>query len=150
MEQAPGLFSIGTESHIAIESIPAFHPGNRLWHSNRLTAEEAATPAARRLADSFYSELRDRDGRRPDGPARMLEKTPKNALRIPFFAALWPDSTFIYLYRDVRQTLASAGASAGAKISESSTFISSASFFSSSRSPASGAIAARHSLSSRR
>jgi hypothetical protein len=107
MEQAPGLFSIGTESHIAIESIPAFHPGNRMWHSNRLTAAEAATPAARRLADGFYSELRDRDGHRPDGPARMIEKTPKNALRIPFFAALWPDSAFIYLYRDVRQTLAS-------------------------------------------
>jgi len=107
MEQAPGLFSIGTESHIAIESIPAFHPGNRMWNSNRLTAAEAATPAARRLADGFYSELRDRDGHRPEGPARMLEKTPKNALRIPFFAALWPDSAFIYLYRDVRQTLAS-------------------------------------------
>src|SRR6185295_1223407 len=107
MEQAPGLFSIGTESHIAIESIPDFHPGNRMWHSNRLTAAEAATPAARRLADGFYSELHDRDGLRPDGPVRMLEKTPKNALRIPFFAALWPDSAFIYLYRDVRQTLAS-------------------------------------------
>jgi hypothetical protein len=35
----------------------------------------------------------------------MLEKTPKNALRTPFFDAVWPDSTFIYLYRDVRETL---------------------------------------------
>jgi hypothetical protein len=35
----------------------------------------------------------------------MLEKTPKNALRVPFFDAIWPDSQFIYLYRDVRQTL---------------------------------------------
>jgi hypothetical protein len=37
----------------------------------------------------------------------MIEKTPKNALRVPFFAAAWPNSTFIYLYRDPRQTLAS-------------------------------------------
>jgi len=107
MEKAPGLFSIGTESHVAIESIPAFHPANRMWHSNRLTAADADTPAAARLADGFYSELRDRDGDRPSGSVRMLEKTPKNSLRIPFFAAMWPDAAFIYLYRDVRRTLAS-------------------------------------------
>jgi hypothetical protein len=35
----------------------------------------------------------------------MLEKTPKNALRIPFFKAIWPDAQFVYLYRDVRETL---------------------------------------------
>ena len=37
----------------------------------------------------------------------MLEKTPKNALRVPFFDAIWPDAYFVYLYRDVRRTLAS-------------------------------------------
>ena len=37
----------------------------------------------------------------------MLEKTPKNALRIPLFDAVFPDALFVYLYRDVRQTLAS-------------------------------------------
>ena len=37
----------------------------------------------------------------------MLEKTPKNALRVPFFSAAWEDSLFIYLYRDPRPTLAS-------------------------------------------
>jgi hypothetical protein len=37
----------------------------------------------------------------------MLEKTPKNALRIPLFDAVFPDAIFVYLYRDVRQTLGS-------------------------------------------
>ena len=37
----------------------------------------------------------------------MLEKTPKNALRVPFFDAIWPDAQFVYLYRDVRATLSS-------------------------------------------
>lgn len=37
----------------------------------------------------------------------MIEKTPKNALRVPFFTTIWPDSQFIYLYRDVRETLSS-------------------------------------------
>lgn len=107
LEQAPALYSIGTESHVAIESIAEFHPATRGWRSNRLTAEDAAGPPARELEEGFYRQLRDRAGNRPMGAVRMLEKTPKNSLRIPFFAALWPDSLFIYLYRDVRQTLAS-------------------------------------------
>ena len=37
----------------------------------------------------------------------MIEKTPKNALRIPFLSAVFPGARFIYLYRDPRPTLAS-------------------------------------------
>ena len=37
----------------------------------------------------------------------MLEKTPKNALRISFLASAFPEAHFIYLYRDPRPTLAS-------------------------------------------
>lgn len=107
MEQAPGLYTIGTESHVAIESIPEFHPATRMWHSNRLDADNARASAAGMLTERLYGQLRDRDGRPAAGPVRVIEKTPKNALRIPFFAALWPDSIFIYLYRDVRETLAS-------------------------------------------
>jgi hypothetical protein len=105
LEQAPGLYSTGDESHWLIESIAGLSPGQRGWSSNRLTAEDATPERAETLAEAFYSQLRDRDGRPPAGPARMLEKTPKNALRVPFFDAIWPDSAFIYLYRDVRETL---------------------------------------------
>jgi hypothetical protein len=38
---------------------------------------------------------------------RLLEKTPKNSLRLTFFDAIWPNAEFVYLYRDVRETLAS-------------------------------------------
>ncbi len=37
----------------------------------------------------------------------MLEKTPKNALRVPFLAAVFPEARFIYLHRDPRQVLSS-------------------------------------------
>jgi hypothetical protein len=107
MAKAPDLFTIGAESHMIIETLPGLHPRDRGWHSNRLTAADAQTESARQLAENLYRELRDRDGRRPAGPVRILEKTPKNSLRIPFFNALWPDGLFVYLYRDVRQTLAS-------------------------------------------
>ncbi|GAA4740808.1 hypothetical protein GCM10023264_02230 [Sphingomonas daechungensis] len=105
LEQAPGLYSIGDESHRLIETVPGLAPQHRGWSSNRLTAIDATADRAEHLAEGFYRQLRDRDGNAPAGRARMLEKTPKNALRIPFFDALWPDSEFVYLYRDVRETL---------------------------------------------
>ena len=37
----------------------------------------------------------------------MLEKTPKNALRLPFLARVFPEARFIYLHRDPRRVLAS-------------------------------------------
>jgi len=104
---APALFSTGRESHGRIERVADFHPGKRGWTSNRLTSEDATPGAVETLAASFYEGLNDRDGNPASGRVRMLEKTPKNALRVPFFAAAWPDSLFVYLYRDVRQSLAS-------------------------------------------
>ena len=104
---APGLFTTGEESHRRIESIGDLHPRNRGWTSNRLVAEEATSAMVGALADNFYPYLTDRSGAPPAGPVRMLEKTPKNALRVPFFAKAWPEAIFVYLYRDPRQTLAS-------------------------------------------
>ncbi len=105
--QAPGLYKPGGESHWLIEDIEALAPAAHGWRSNRLTAEDAAPGPVEALAKAFYDDLRDRDGRRPGGRVRMLEKTPKNALRVPFFDAAWPDALFVYLYREPRQTLAS-------------------------------------------
>jgi hypothetical protein len=105
--QAPELFSTGRESHMRIEQVADFHPARRGWSSNRLERADAAPEAIEDLAGKFYLGLHDRAGRPATADVRMLEKTPKNALRVPFFSAAWPDSIFIYLYRDVRQTLAS-------------------------------------------
>lgn len=107
LAQAPGLYTVGGESHGLIERIPSFSPAASDWASNRLTADDATPNAVEQLAKTFYEQLRDRDGSSPEGPARMLEKTPKNALRVPLFDAAWPDATFVYLYRDARQTLSS-------------------------------------------
>lgn len=107
LSRAPDLFTIGGESHGVIERIPAFSVPARGWQSNRLDAGDARPEPVERLAEAFYTALRDRDGSAPTGAARMLEKTPKNALRVPFFDSAWPDSSFIFLYRDVRQTIAS-------------------------------------------
>lgn len=108
LAQAPNLFTIGGESHQLIEGVRELNVGMRGFSSNRLTADDAHPAITQTLRDRFFVALRDRDGKRPQAtPLRMLEKTPKNALRIPFLARVFPEALFVYLHRDPRQTLAS-------------------------------------------
>ena len=111
LAQSPSLLTLGGESHSVIEGIRALHPSSRRWHSNRLDASDATPDLVATLERRFVRALRDRDGRavtRADpGPTRMLEKTPKNALRVPFLAEAFPDALFVYLYRDMRDTISS-------------------------------------------
>jgi hypothetical protein len=105
---AKDVFTIGGESHGLIEAIAELTPAAHGWDSNRLTAADATPATAVLLRDRFTAAVRDREGAAPTGNAvRLLEKTPKNALRIPFLASVFPDARFIYLYRDPRPTLAS-------------------------------------------
>ena len=108
LAQSPTVFTPGGESHAIIEGIDALHPSQRAWDSNRLTEVDATPMIASVLETRFLTQLRARDGgRRLPLPLRMLEKTPKNALRIPFLRAIFPDAFFIYLYRDPRATISS-------------------------------------------
>jgi hypothetical protein len=108
LAQAPGVCTTGRESHALIEGIPALDPALHGFPSNRLDAVAATAPSAETLRQHFLAELRDRDGHpATTRPLRMLEKTPKNALRVPFLAQVFPEAQFVYLYRDPRQTLSS-------------------------------------------
>jgi uncharacterized protein (TIGR03032 family) len=108
LARAPELYSIGGESHLLFENIAALAPAAHDWHSNQLGPEDATEGVVAHLKDAFVTRLRDRDGARPPGgPTRLLEKTPKNALRVPFLAEAFPDARFVYLYRDPRETISS-------------------------------------------
>lgn len=110
LAQSPSVFTIGDESHQLIEGVPGLAPEARGFASNRLLAEDATPAIISELRQRFASALRDRDQRPPLPPGtriRMLEKTPKNALRVPFLAAVFPEARFLYLHRDPRQVLSS-------------------------------------------
>lgn len=108
LARARDLTTIGGESHQVIESIVGLRPQDHEWSSNRLVAEDATPRAVAALHAGLVASLRDRDGEvPPGGPVRVLEKTPKNSLRVPFLAAAFPDSRFVYLYRDPRETVSS-------------------------------------------
>ena len=107
---SPGLFSIGGESHGVFEAIPSLQPANRGWASNELGAADATPQVKARLYDDFFAQLRDANGDAPPQGAtglRFLEKTPKNALRIEFLDALFPDARYVYLARNPRDQISS-------------------------------------------
>ena len=112
LSRSAHLWSIGDESHQVIEQFPALNPLAEA-DSNRLTAGPlqgaVGEELGRSLRRAFALQLRDRDGLRPapDATVRMLEKTPKNALRIPFLEAAFPDALFIHLVRDPKENIAS-------------------------------------------
>lgn len=115
LAQHPDFFSLGDESHRQIEGIAALRPAAKNFASNCLTDVDATPAVADALRAAFFADLRDSKGQpyarmlaaqRP-GRVRFLEKTPKNALRIPFLRAVFPDARFIYLYRNARDNISS-------------------------------------------
>ncbi len=72
-----------------------FHPALRGWESNALGVADAGEgAAAARIQRSFYLVA--------GGRKRLIDKTPRNAPRVGFIDALFPDARFIYLKRDGR------------------------------------------------
>lgn len=110
-----GLWSIGGESHGIIEGIPGLHLAQRQFESHRLDAMDTSIDVANALYTGFALELHNHLNQRyidlsPEArPERvcLLEKTPENALRIPFLHTLFPSGRFIFLHRDARQTVSS-------------------------------------------
>jgi hypothetical protein len=73
------------------------HPALRGWESNSLAASDVTADAAARIRRSFFLVTGSRK--------RLIDKTPRNALRIPFVDALFPDARYVYLQRDGRDNV---------------------------------------------
>ena len=110
LAQSPDFHTIGGESHGVFESIPELRPQAKGFESNRLVESDATPAIVETVHRSFRTALRDRN-RVPIpvdcAAVRMLEKTPKNSLRIPFLLSVFPDALFIYLHRDPAENIAS-------------------------------------------
>ena len=110
LAESHAICTLGGESHGAIEGAqPGLRPGAPGVDSNRLERRHATPDAIRQLHEDFAAQRRAAPGTQGVDPAtlRFLEKTPKNALRIPFLDAAFPDAQFIFLWREPRPNLAS-------------------------------------------
>jgi hypothetical protein len=101
--------SLGGEGHWLIEDLPHLRPGAGGVDSNRLTALQADAAAAAHIRAMIRARSVDADGApaAPDASLQFIEKTPKNALRIPFLQRVFPDARFVFLWRDPRENLSS-------------------------------------------
>lgn len=74
-----------------------FHPALHGWESNALGASDATGPEADRIERAFYLVTGSR--------RRLIDKTPRNALRVSFVNALFPNARFVFLQRDGRDNV---------------------------------------------
>ena len=117
-EQLAGLdpfWSIGGESHAVFRNFPHLRAENANLDSMELSERHADLETAHLFRRCFLAllmnsmqqpYLRLDPAARPAVPI-FLEKTPRNALNIPFLRAVFPKARFLYLVRDARQAISS-------------------------------------------
>ncbi len=95
LRAAPGFAHWPGEAHEVWEA--DYHPALRGWGSNALTAGDVEPRAAERIRRSFFLVAGAR--------RRLIDKTPRNALRVSFVDALFPDARYVHLVRDGRENV---------------------------------------------
>jgi hypothetical protein len=115
LEVCHDFWSLGEESHSIFGALRQLRPMNNNFESGCLSAAQADPSTAALLQAGFLLFLRDSCQRRyldlspADQPAalRFLEKTPRNALNVPFLVKVFPDAKFIFLHRDPCRNISS-------------------------------------------
>jgi hypothetical protein len=74
------------------------HPRRRGWSGDRVVAEDVTAQEERFVHHAVA---------RIAGEGRFLDKTPKNALRLPYLRRLFPDASIVAIRRDARATVGS-------------------------------------------
>jgi len=115
LKKSDELWSIGIESHVIFSVFPELHPAQNNFESGRLTEVEATPEICHLMRACFLLLLQNHVGHRLlDIPAgdrpkqvQLLEKTPRNALNLPFLLCLFPDLKVVFLHREPRANISS-------------------------------------------
>jgi uncharacterized protein (TIGR03032 family) len=105
LARAPGVFSA---KGAILDGIFELEPENRGWDSNRLTGADVEPRSVEELRGRLKGGLTDSAGNRPGLDAsglRWVDGQPRNALRVPFLAAVAPDAQFVYIHREPAETV---------------------------------------------
>lgn len=115
LARIPGYWTIGGESHAIFRAFPHLRAENSQLDSGSLGETHADAETRQLLRSCFLYLLRDTRGQpylslpadQMPPSVCLLEKTPRNALNIPFLLRVFPDARFVYLHREPRQAVAS-------------------------------------------
>ena len=95
LRSSPELAHWPGEAHEVWEA--EYHPALREWKSNALDASDVTPKTASRIRTQFFLAAGPRK--------RLVDKTPRNSLRVNFVNALFPDARFVFLQRDGRDNV---------------------------------------------
>jgi hypothetical protein len=113
LQRTSGLWSIGGESHAIFNAFPHLRAANAALDSGCLDESHADPRTCDQIRRCFAFLLADHRGRRylrlnpRPNTVVLLEKTPRNALNIPFLLKVFPRARFVFLYREAPQNIAS-------------------------------------------
>lgn len=111
---AQGNWNIGGESHDIFDPVLGHYFSNPCFHSHRATAMDASAERREQIVRRFARQLHAAQYGLHAGSAndtslavRVIDKLPKNAFRVEFLNACFPDALFVMLWRDPRANISS-------------------------------------------
>lgn len=107
-----GVRPLSREAREVFDAAEELRPAARGHDSNRRTAADAGAETSESLRAALRRALAQSDDAIPAAEAstatpRLLDATPRNALRLPFLDAIFPDAQFVYVYRQPRDAVTS-------------------------------------------
>lgn len=108
-----GFWNIGGESHALFGAFPELRAETAALDSGGLGRSHAKPGVVSDMHRMFLFLMQDHRGvpwiRLPATPREfvLLEKTPRNALNVPFLLAVFPDARFVFLHRGPQGNVAS-------------------------------------------
>lgn len=109
------VWNIGGESHKVFRHFPHLRFENKQLDSASLGEQHADPATISLMREQFLFHLQDHQGNRLIEQKQnfklsqgcLVEKTPRNALNIPFLLKVFPDAKFVFLQRKAEENIAS-------------------------------------------
>ena len=105
LARSPAAASIADRAPV-LARMPALALDQRGWDSERLTGTDLTPQLAQRVRAAFAAAAGEGDPPAEGETVRLLDADPANCMRIPFLAAVFPQSIFVYAHREPAECLA--------------------------------------------
>jgi hypothetical protein len=102
--ELPGVFALSPRARFVFDRSEELRPALRGHDSSRRTAADATPEAVERIRAQLAELVRAES--ESGGETRIVDGAPRHSLRIPFLDAVFPDATFVYVYRSPRDSIA--------------------------------------------